>query len=32
VASVMVEPISTQTSGAKPTVATFTSSGTPMTQ
>jgi rare lipoprotein A (peptidoglycan hydrolase) len=32
VASVIVEPISTQTSGAKPTLATFTSSSTPLTQ
>jgi peptidoglycan lytic transglycosylase len=32
VASVIVEPISAQTSGAKPTLATFTSSSTPLTQ
>jgi len=32
VASVMVEPISAETVGAKPTVATFRSSGTPVTQ
>ena len=32
VASVMVEPISTHTGGAKPTVATFRNSGTPITQ
>ena len=32
VASVIVEPISTQTSGAKPKLATFTSSSTPVTQ
>jgi rare lipoprotein A (peptidoglycan hydrolase) len=32
VASVAVEPISTETSGAKPTVATFRNSATPVTQ
>jgi rare lipoprotein A (peptidoglycan hydrolase) len=32
VASVVVEPISTETGGAKPTVATFRDSGTPVTQ
>ena len=32
VASVMVEPISAETMGATPTVATFRSSGTPLTQ
>jgi rare lipoprotein A len=32
VASVMVEPVSAQTVGATPSVATFRSSGTPVTQ
>jgi hypothetical protein len=32
VASVVVEPISTETGGAKPTLATFRDSGTPVTQ